>query len=215
VSILDDPAVRRGLAVLAAASIHTAIVLPLLGLKVKTPAPQAVLVGVQIAAATPPALEPVRTHPSPALARSTVSTIATTRPSATQASATVSEPAPAEKPAAESAPVVAAAPARAAPAVEGEAATQPDFRAAYLDNPRPPYPPLSRRLREQGHIRLHVHVTPEGRADNVQILTGSGFERLDLAARNAVQAWRFVPAHQHGTAIAAWVEVPIQFELEP
>jgi protein TonB len=38
----------------------------------------------------------------------------------------------------------------------------PRFDAAYLNNPKPSYPPLARRLGEEGRVTLRVHVTPDG-----------------------------------------------------
>lgn len=89
----------------------------------------------------------------------------------------------------------------------------PDFTAAYLDNPAPAYPPMSKRMREQGTVLLRVLVNPEGRADKVEIQTSSGSSRLDTAALNTVQKWRFAPAKQGIQAIASWVLVPIDFQL--
>jgi protein TonB len=90
----------------------------------------------------------------------------------------------------------------------------PSFDAAYLKNPPPAYPRLSRRQGEKGKVILRVHVTPEGLADQVQVRTSSGFERLDEAAAAAVRQWRFAPARQGEVAVAAWVLVPIMFSLE-
>lgn len=89
----------------------------------------------------------------------------------------------------------------------------PDYKADYLGNPSASYPPLSRRLGEQGEVLLHVLVNPEGRADKIDIRNSSGFERLDKAARDAVKQWRFAPARQGDKKIAAWVLVPVQFSL--
>lgn len=73
---------------------------------------------------------------------------------------------------------------------------------------------MSRKLREQGSVRLHVMVNAAGEAETVRIKSSSGYDRLDQAALAAVRQWRFVPARQRGQAIAGWVEVPIQFHLE-
>ncbi len=94
------------------------------------------------------------------------------------------------------------------------AAEAPRFDAAYLDNPKPTYPPISRREREQGKVLLNVHVDASGAADQVSLHNSSGFERLDKAAITAVRRWRFVPARQGGEALAAWVVVPIVFSLK-
>jgi protein TonB len=90
----------------------------------------------------------------------------------------------------------------------------PDFKVSYFSNPEPEYPSLSRRLREQGLVRLRVHVTEGGRAGEVTLHTSSGFDRLDRAALEAVKRWRFRPARRAGTPVASWVVVPVRFELQ-
>jgi protein TonB len=89
----------------------------------------------------------------------------------------------------------------------------PRFDAAYLDNPAPAYPPLARRAGEQGRVLLRVHVTSDGRADDVHVRETSGSPRLDAAAQDTVRQWRVVPARQGDQAVAAWVLVPITFSL--
>lgn len=91
---------------------------------------------------------------------------------------------------------------------------QPRFDADYLDNPAPGYPPLSRKLREEGQVLLRVRVTAEGRAEQVNLHRPSGFERLDERALQTVRQWQFMPARQGGKPVDAWVIVPIQFSLK-
>jgi len=92
--------------------------------------------------------------------------------------------------------------------------TAPVFDADYLENPPPAYPARSRRLGEQGRVVLRVLVNPGGGADEVQIRTSSGHGRLDDAARETVQRWRFVPAKRGERPVPAWVLIPISFRLE-
>jgi protein TonB len=107
---------------------------------------------------------------------------------------------------------VAAAPINAAAAPV--AITAARFDADYLDNPKPVYPHASRRLGEQGKVLLRVYVSAAGLAEKVEIKLGSGFARLDQAAHDAVSRWRFVPARRGEQAVAAWVQVPITFQLD-
>jgi periplasmic protein TonB len=92
--------------------------------------------------------------------------------------------------------------------------TQPRFDAAYLHNPAPNYPALSRRLGESGKVVLKVQVSQSGQALTVLIQQSSGFDRLDEVAKNTVADWQFVPAKRGETAIVAWVLVPIEFSLK-
>ena len=100
----------------------------------------------------------------------------------------------------------------AAPAAPAEV-SQPRFDAGYLKNPAPAYPPMSRRLGEEGRVVLRVLVEADGRPSEVAIKTGSGYPRLDHAAEDAVRRWRFVPARQGDEAVRAAVLVPIVFNL--
>ncbi|GHU10310.1 hypothetical protein FACS1894185_1440 [Betaproteobacteria bacterium] len=88
------------------------------------------------------------------------------------------------------------------------------FDVDYLRNPKPVYPPMSRRLREEGKVMLRVHVSPDGNPQDIEIKKSSGSARLDEAAKAAVHRWRFVPARRGNAAVAAWVVVPIAFKLE-
>ncbi len=99
------------------------------------------------------------------------------------------------------------------PAPAPIAVSQPRFDADYLSNPAPTYPPLSRRLGEEGKVILRVHVEPSGRPSQIELKTGSGSHRLDQAAQDAVWRWKFIPARRGDEAIAAWVLVPIVFKL--
>ncbi len=92
--------------------------------------------------------------------------------------------------------------------------TAAKYDAAYLNNPKPSYPPLSRRLGEEGKVLLKVRITREGLPSTVDLEKSSSFERLDNAARQAVSRWRFVPAKRGDEAIEASVVVPIVFRLD-
>ena len=94
------------------------------------------------------------------------------------------------------------------------AVTPARFNAAYLNNPEPKYPPLSRRLGEEGKVLLKVRVTVEGHAAAVDLEKSSSFERLDEAAKQAVARWRFVPAKRGNEAIEESVLVPVVFRLD-
>ena len=90
----------------------------------------------------------------------------------------------------------------------------PNADAAYLTNPKPGYPPLSRRLGEQGVVTLTVLVGTSGEAQRVELAKSSGYLRLDEAAIRAVQGWRFSPGKRAGNPEAMSVRIPISFILE-
>lgn len=108
-----------------------------------------------------------------------------------------------------------AAPATKEVVSEPEPVYQPPrFGVTYLRNPSPEYPPLSRRLKEQGKVMLRVMVTASGEPASIELDKSSGFERLDQAAMEAVKQWRFVPAKRGEQAVSAWVVVPLSFSVK-
>lgn len=88
------------------------------------------------------------------------------------------------------------------------------FDAAYLNNPRPNYPSLSRRLGEEGKVLLRVRVGTDGQPLTVKLEKSSEFARLDEAALQVVGHWRFIPARRGDEAVETSVIVPIVFQLE-
>lgn len=107
------------------------------------------------------------------------------------------------------APTVQAAPAPEAPVP----ITPPRTDAAHLNNPAPPYPPLSRRLGEQGRVMLDVFILPDGSVGEIKLNRSSGFPRLDNAALQAVKTWKYVPARRGDKPIPFWYVQPVSFVL--
>lgn len=105
-------------------------------------------------------------------------------------------------------------PIEAAPAPAPLPVTAARFDAAYLSNPKPVYPPASRRLEEEGKVVLRVRVGADGLPLEVEVKTSSGFARLDEAAKAAVKQWRFVAGRRGDEAIESWVSVPVVFSLQ-
>lgn len=89
----------------------------------------------------------------------------------------------------------------------------PRFGVAYLNNPPPKYPPIAKRMGEEGKVLLKVLVSAAGAAEEVNLHKSSGSETLDSAAIKAVRRWKFIPAKSGETALSAWVQVPIVFKL--
>jgi protein TonB len=108
-----------------------------------------------------------------------------------------------------STPAKEAAPSATAPAPF----TAARFDAAYLQNPEPVFPLLSRKLQEEGKVLLLVQVSAKGEPDNVQVKQSSGYFRLDEAATKAVRKWRFAPARRGTEAVASSIVVPLTFRL--
>ena len=98
------------------------------------------------------------------------------------------------------------------PAVSADPA--PSSNADYLQNPKPAYPPLSKRLGEQGKVITRVLIGADGVPQKAEVHQSSGFERLDQAALTTVMKWRYVPGKRGGVAEEMWFNVPINFVLE-
>jgi periplasmic protein TonB len=92
--------------------------------------------------------------------------------------------------------------------------TQPSTDADYLNNARPQYPPLSKRLNEQGKVVVRALIGTDGTASQASIKSSSGFDRLDQAALATVLKWRYVPGKRGGVAEAMWFDVPVNWVLQ-
>lgn len=120
------------------------------------------------------------------------------------------EPLPAET---EQLPAAVVTPSLA-PAAAAETATEPDYKAAYLNNPPPAYPMVARRNGLQGRVVLNVEVLASGVCGQINVHKSSGYTMLDEAALQTVKTWRFLPASQAGRAVDKWFMIPIQFSLK-
>lgn len=124
---------------------------------------------------------------------------------------------PPEAAQAPAAPVETAAPAAAAPASSDSSAsgpvTPPRSDAAHLNNPKPVYPAVSRRLKEAGRVVLEVYILADGSVGEVRVKTSSGYPRLDEAALAAVRRWKYVPARRGNDPVALWHAQSLVFSL--
>ena len=122
----------------------------------------------------------------------------------------VPAPAPAIAAPVTAGPPVPAPPAPAAPPPKTEL---PSSDAAYLQNPTPAYPAMSRRLGEQGKVVVRVLIGADGQPQRAEVKHGSGFPRLDQAALDYVMRCRYVPGKVGGVPQAMWYEAPVNFVL--
>lgn len=229
-----------GLRLAAVVGIHAALLLGLVHLdpelrekvepvmvSIIKPEPVPALPSPELAPSPPPVVrEKSRPAPAPTVSKAPVAPA----PVSTQAPATTTSPIAVETTPTEVAPATSLAGAPPSDAASSPASSSasvvalskppspavvpPRFDAAYLNNPRPEYPRVSRRMGEHGKVMLRVFVTAQGTAERVEIRTSSGSQRLDQAARSAVEQWKFVPARQGDDPVGAWVIVPITFMLE-
>ncbi len=193
------------------------------GLVRQTPQQEVIVPATVVAELVPPPAPPVPEPPKPQ---------PVVRPAAVKTPAPKPQPAPTpvlNAPPAPDAPTVAAntptdaapvAPASpvAAPAPPAPPAPPrielPSSHAAYLQNPAPAYPAISKRMGEQGKVVLRVLIGADGLPQKVELQQSSGYDRLDRQAQEAVLRWRFVPGKRNGVPETMWNLVPINFVLE-
>jgi TonB family protein len=75
------------------------------------------------------------------------------------------------------------------------------------------YPPLSRKLHQEGDCVVHVNVESDGSASNVSVTKSTGYEPLDQACLSAVQQAQFTAASAEGKAFAASTDINISWRL--
>jgi protein TonB len=90
----------------------------------------------------------------------------------------------------------------------------PDGEAHPLGKIEPVYPPLSRKLGEEGEAVLALAIDESGRVTEALVEKSSGYERLDEAAKQALLAASFEPARKNGVALASRKNLRIEFRLQ-
>ena len=160
----------------------------------------------------PPSPKIVKTKQAPVTPPAPLA-VATPTPQPTELTPAPVDPSPpinaAEKTSSNATAVASTAVAPSPPKME-----QPSSDADYLNNPKPPYPPLSKRMGEQGKVVIRTLIGVDGTAREASIHKSSGFDRLDQAALTTARKWRYVPGKRAGVAEAMWFNVPFTFVLE-
>jgi|GEM_PF-5303057 len=80
--------------------------------------------------------------------------------------------------------------------------------------PPPPYPWEARSKGWMGKVRVRVLISEQGTVKETVVVSSSGHESLDDAARQGLRHWLFQPARKDGRYVAAWVVVPVSFRLD-
>ena len=79
----------------------------------------------------------------------------------------------------------------------------------------PPYPPLARRLSEQGTVTLRLTISPQGIVTGADIVKSSGYADLDQSAMSWVMShWKYKPAVQNGSPVASQTTAAVVFNLK-
>jgi len=83
----------------------------------------------------------------------------------------------------------------------------------YIHAPQADYPPMARRMGEEGRVVMQVLVNDKGRAEKVEIVKSSGFARLDESAKIALLRALFKPYLEDGKATMVLATASINFSL--
>ncbi len=82
-----------------------------------------------------------------------------------------------------------------------------------LRNVNPRYPTTAVRANQEGWVEVSFTITPEGNVDDVKVLDAEPRHVFDRAAVEAVSRWKYQPATQNGTPVAAQDRRRIVFKL--
>jgi protein TonB len=80
-----------------------------------------------------------------------------------------------------------------------------------LRDARPIYPDIARQARVQGSVVIECIIAPDGRVDEVQVV--SGHPLLQEAALDAVRQWRYTPSLLNGVPVPVIMTVTVNFIL--
>lgn len=81
-------------------------------------------------------------------------------------------------------------------------------------NPKPPYPLASKRLGEQGAVKLSLCIDRLGTVEIVSMVNSSGYEKLDRSALETVRTWKFAAIEIEDQSLSHCYLLPIHFRLE-
>jgi protein TonB len=81
-------------------------------------------------------------------------------------------------------------------------------------NSPPIYPRASKRLGEEGVVKVRLDISVVGTTTHATIIQTSGFDRLDKAALKAVKNWKFNPAIKGGRPVETSIDIPVRFNIQ-
>ena len=92
--------------------------------------------------------------------------------------------------------------------------TEADSPPAPLEKWRPDYPPLARKLRQEGVVHLRLLVNERGTVDQVEVLSSDASTLLERAAIKTARRWTYRPATKDETPVKVWIVEPVVFQFE-
>ena len=100
----------------------------------------------------------------------------------------------------------------AAPVHASEDTSRP--RANFNTCDKPHYPAESLAAKHEGTVRLMFLVDVTGAVQDAKVEKSSGYEALDVAARDAIRLCKFTPAMEDGKATQKWANVQYVWTLD-
>jgi protein TonB len=82
--------------------------------------------------------------------------------------------------------------------------TEAEAKANAMVKPLPEYPPAARQLKVTGKVELEVIISPEGKVEDVKVVSGN--PALSRPCAKVVSDWKFKPMKSRATA-------PLTFEF--
>ncbi|AOT07058.1 hypothetical protein S4054249_03855 [Pseudoalteromonas luteoviolacea] len=83
-----------------------------------------------------------------------------------------------------------------------------------INAPQPVYPEDAKAAGQQGVVTIKFLVNARGGVESPHIVKSSGFDALDMAAKNAILDWSFYPTLVNEEAVSHWYQQRIIFEIE-
>lgn len=106
------------------------------------------------------------------------------------------------------------APPAPPPVAHKEVKVAPSITKRAQERFKPPYPPTSRRLGEEGSVVVAVLVGIDGKVKDIKLEKSSGFPRLDEATLAwAPKHWQFVPGTEDGKPVEMWYSLKMTFKV--
>ncbi|HOY87546.1 MAG TPA: energy transducer TonB [Methylotenera sp.] len=124
------------------------------------------------------------------------------------------QPEPDPAPVKEEEPAPQAVEPAAEPAKPSAPVQMSELSVGCSHRPEPNYPPASRRMGEQGQVKLRVELDESGHIGTVKVIESSGSARLDNAGMATVKNWRCEAATRDGKPTRAIATQVFDFKLE-
>jgi len=88
---------------------------------------------------------------------------------------------------------------------------RPDTR--FMESFQPPYPAAMLRLQLEGKVTVRVTIGPDGRVQDIALISAPDPAFFEATRRQALSRWRFTPATRDGMPVASEKVMSVTFRL--